>query len=70
MTTPNETKAVQVVDTSRAIALTNRGVLHAIAGEDAQARAKFEMAMQLKSTEQSAKANLAVLERKLAASRS
>lgn len=68
--TPFGRSSVQVADTGRAIALTNRGVLHAIAGETAQARAKFEMAMELKSTEQSAKANLAVLESKLAASRS
>ena len=68
--TPFGRSSVQVADTGRAIALTNRGVLHAIVGEEAQARAKFEMAMELKSTEQSAKTNLAVLESRLAASRS
>lgn len=62
--------SVRIAETGRAVALTNRGVLHAIAGEAAEARAKFEMAMGLESTEQSAKANLAVLERRIAGSRS
>ena len=62
--------AVQIANTGRAIALTNRGVLHAIAGEEAQARAKFESAMELQSTEQSARENLALLERRIANRRS
>ncbi|MDH3620504.1 MAG: hypothetical protein OER91_06425 [Gammaproteobacteria bacterium] len=62
--------SIRVAETGRAIALTNRGVLHAIVGEAAQARAKFEMAMELQSTEQSAKTNLALLERRIASSRS
>ncbi len=65
-TTPFGRYSVRVAETGQAIALTNRGVLHAIAGEEAQARAKFEMAMQLESSEESAKANLARLERRLA----
>lgn len=58
-------RSTQVADTGLAIALTNRGVLHAIAGEENDARAKFEMAIDLESTEQSARANLALLESRL-----
>jgi hypothetical protein len=55
-----------VADTGRAIALTNRGVLHAVTGEKAKARLMFEMALMLKSKEESARANLRFLEREAA----
>jgi len=57
-------QSAQVANTGRAIALTNRGVLHALAGEHEEARAKFELAIELQSTEQSAKSNLALLEQR------
>jgi tetratricopeptide (TPR) repeat protein len=55
-------RTTMVADTGRAIALTNRGVLHAITGESDEARAMFEMAMQLESTEESAQLNLTRLD--------
>jgi len=55
-----------VAETGRAIALTNRGVLHAISGESEQARTLFELAMSLESENQSASTNLDLLERKVA----
>lgn len=59
-------RTTRVADTGRAIALTNRGVLYAIAGDEDKARVMFEMAMLLKSKEKSASTNLAQLERRLA----
>lgn len=55
-----------VAETGRAIALTNRGVLHAITGESEQARTMFELAMSLESEDQSASSNLDLLEKKVA----
>ena len=60
-------QTTQVADTGRAIALTNRGVLHAVTGEKAKARLMFEMALMLKSREESARTNLLFLEREAAA---
>ncbi len=54
----------RVANTGRAIALSNRGVLHALAGERQRAEQMFEMAVALQSNEASALANLAVLERR------
>ena len=59
-------QTTQVADTGRAIALTNRGVLHAVTGEKARARLMFEMALMLKSTEESARTNLLFLDREAA----
>ena len=56
-------QTTQVADTGRAIALTNRGVLHAITGETDKARLMFEMALMLKSKEESARTNLLFLQR-------
>ena len=57
----------RIADTGRAIALTNRGVVHALAGETDRARVMFEKAMLLDSTEDSAAGNLARLDRRIAA---
>lgn len=59
-------RTTRVADTGRAIALTNRGVLYAIAGDEDKARVMFEMALLLKSQEKSASTNLAHLERRSA----
>lgn len=59
-------KMTQVADTGRAIALTNRGVLHAVTGEKAKARLMFEMALMLKSKEESARTNLLFLDKETA----
>ena len=59
-------QTTQVADTGRAIALTNRGVLHAVTGEKAKARLMFEMALMLKSKEESARTNLLFLDRETA----
>jgi len=56
--------SVRIADTGRAIALTNRGVLHAIAGEREQARMLFKTATELRSKETSAQHNLALLSHK------
>jgi len=56
-------QTTQVADTGRAIALTNRGVLHAVTGEKDKARLMFEMALMLKSKEESARTNLRFLDR-------
>ena len=55
-------QTTMVADTGRAIAHTNRGVLHAISGEHDEARVMFEMAMQLESSEESAQQNLTRLD--------
>lgn len=55
-------RTTMVAETGRAIALTNRGVLHAITGESDEARAMFELAMQLESAEESARLNLSRLD--------
>ena len=55
-------------DTGRAIALTNRGVLHAVSGQSDQARAMFEQALGLKSREASAATNLSLLDERMAGS--
>ncbi len=65
-TEPFGRRTTLIADTDRAIALTNRGVLYAIAGNHAKARVMFEMAMLLESKEKSASTNLAQLERRLA----
>ena len=56
-------RTTQVADTGRAIALTNRGVLHAVSGETDKARLMFEMALMLNSKEESARTNLRFLDR-------
>lgn len=48
--------------TDRAIALSNRGVLHALLGESDKATLLFEMAMSFEATEEYAQNNLARLE--------
>ncbi len=48
--------------TNRAMAFTNRGVLHALQGEGEKARADFETAMGLSATIAAAAANLEVLD--------
>jgi hypothetical protein len=48
--------------TNRAMAHTNRGVLHALQGEGEKARADFETAMDLSATIVAAAANLEVLD--------
>jgi hypothetical protein len=55
-------------DTGRAIALTNRGVLHAVSGQSDQARVMFEQALGLRSREESAAINLSLLDERLAGS--
>lgn len=55
-------------DTDRAIALTNRGVLHALNGQNDLAREMFEQAMDLKSREKSAEINLSLLDERTAGS--
>lgn len=59
-------RTARIADTGRAIALTNRGVLHALEGEVEKARTLFELAIELDSAEESAKHNLVRLENKLA----
>ena len=56
-------RTTQVADSGRAIALTNRGVLHAVSGETDKARLMFEMALMLNSKEESARTNLLFLQR-------
>lgn len=58
----------RTADTGRAIALTNRGVLHAVSGQSDQARAMFEQALGLKSREGSAAINLSLLDERMAGS--
>lgn len=65
-TEPFGRRTTLIADTDRAIALTNRGVLYAIAGKPEKARVMFEMAMLLESKEESASTNLARLDRRLA----
>ena len=55
-------------DTDRAIALTNRGVLHALNGQNDLARERFEQALDLKSRERSAEINLSLLDERTAGS--
>lgn len=66
-TEPFGRRSGRIADTGRAIALTNRGVVHALVGETDQARTMFEKAMQLDSTEDSAAGNLARLDLRTAA---
>lgn len=47
--------------TDQAVALTNRGVLHALAGESDEATDLFELAMAMERTEEHARNNLARL---------
>jgi tetratricopeptide (TPR) repeat protein len=53
-------------DAERAIALINRGVLHAVNGETEEARELFELAADLETRNESAEMNLLVLQRELA----
>ena len=54
-------ESVRMAATGRAIALTNRGVLHAIAGERERARELFETAVELRSNDSAAELNLTYL---------
>lgn len=58
--------AKERADLERAIALINRGVLHAVKGETDEARELFELAADLQMRNESAEMNLLVLQRELA----
>ncbi len=59
-----------MADTGHAIALTNRGVLHLLTDERAEALELFKTAMNLDSKEESARKNLSVLEARLGSNES
>lgn len=54
------------LDFDRAVALSNRGVLHAIEGDADLAKSMFEMAIELKSDLKPSKTNLKILQKALA----
>ena len=58
-------KGMRAAMTDRAIALSNRGVLHALHGESDKATELFEMAMSFEATEEYAENNLARLKSSL-----
>jgi len=62
----SHTAAQERANAERAIALINRGVLHAVNGETDEARELFELAAGLETRNESAEANLLVLQREIA----
>lgn len=61
-------EATQAANTERAIALINRGVLYAVAGDSDQAKAMFETAASLDTRNEAADINLQILQKDIAES--